>query len=227
MITASEIKKMIREYDADLCGIASIKSFDEAPKGYHPCDVLPSCKSVIVFAKKFLNGTMKCTSTTPYTVVRNILSDKMDRMAVQICTELESKGIVAIPTGTNGPTEYDLRTKRYRNCVSAKHCAVKAGLGMIGRNTLLVTPKFGNMVWLSVILVDIELEADEMMLRNPCPDGCSLCVDICPAKAIGKPELNQIACWDYAYGKENGGDFKIKCFKCREVCPNCFNMRNS
>lgn len=28
-------------------------------------------------------------------------------------------------------------------------------------------------------------------------------------------------CWNYAYGGENGGSFKIKCFKCREICPNC------
>lgn len=57
MVTANKIKKMIIESGTDLCGIASIDRFDDAPKGFHPCDVLPSCKSVIVFAKKFLNGT--------------------------------------------------------------------------------------------------------------------------------------------------------------------------
>lgn len=221
MITSSEIKKMIVEYGADLCGIASIKSFDEAPQGYHPCDVLPSCKSVIVFAKKFLKGTLQCKSTVPYTVVRNILSDKMDKMAVQICTELENQGVVAIPTGTNGPTEFDESTGRFRNIVSAKHCAVNAGLGRIGKNTLLATPKYGNMVWLSVILVDIVLEADNVMDGSPCPDGCNLCVDVCPVSAVGNPELKQLDCWHYAYGGENGGDLKIKCFKCREICPNC------
>jgi len=221
MITAKEIKEMIMENGADLCGIASIDRFDEAPKGYHPCDVLPSCKSVVVFAKKFLNGTLQCKSTVPYTIVRNILSDKMDKMAVQICTELENQGITAIPTGTIGPTEFDESTGRFRNIVSAKHCAVKAGLGRIGKNTLLVIPKYGNMVWLSVILVDIDLEPDNVMEGSPCLDGCNLCVDNCPVKAVGEPELKQIDCWNYAYGGENGGDFKIKCFKCREICPNC------
>ncbi|HYE81930.1 MAG TPA: epoxyqueuosine reductase [Clostridia bacterium] len=223
-LMSKDIKKLIMDSGADLCGIASVESFSEAPEGYHPCDVLPSCKSVIVFAKKFLNGTLKCRSTTPYTIVRNILSDKMDKMAVAICTELESQGVAAVPTGTNGPTEYDKNTQRYRNIVSAKHCAVKAGLGAIGKNTLLVTPEFGNMVWLSVILVDIELEADSIIEGSPCPDGCSLCVDACPVKAVGNPELNQMDCWEYAFGRENGGDFKIKCFRCREVCPNCLGM---
>ncbi len=226
MITANEVKKLVMENGADLCGIASIDRFIDAPKGFHPCDVLPSCKSVVVFAKKFLKGTLQCKSTIPYTIVRNILSDKMDKMAVQICTELEEQGIIAIPTGTNGPTEFDKSTGRYRNIVSAKHCAVKAGLGVIGKNTLLITPKYGNMVWLSVILVDIELAADKLIEETPCSDGCDLCVDICPVKAVGDPELKQIECWNYAFGGENGGEFKIKCYKCREICPYCFGYSN-
>lgn len=145
----------------------------------------------------------------------------MDKMAVQICTELENQGVVAIPTGTNGPTEFDEFTGRFRNIVSAKHCAVKAGLGRIGKNTLLITPKYGNMVWLSVILVDIDLEADNVMEGSPCPDGCNLCVDVCPINAVGNPELKQMDCWNYAFGGENGDNFKIKCFKCWEICPNC------
>jgi epoxyqueuosine reductase len=221
MITSKEIKKMIMESGADLCGIASIDRFYEAPKGFHPCDVLPSCRSVVVFAKRFLKGTLQCKSTIPYTIVRNILSDKMDKMAVQLCIDLEILGVTAIPTGTNGPTVFDESTGRFRNIVSAKHCAVQAGLGRIGKNTLLVTPQYGNMIWLSVILVDIDLEADDVMEGSPCIDGCDLCVDVCPAKAVGEPELRQMDCWNYAFGGENGGDFKIKCFKCREICPNC------
>ncbi len=221
MITTNEIKKMILENGADLCGIASVESFDDAPKGFHPRDVLPSCKSVIVFAKRFLNGTLKCKSTVPYTIVRNILSDRMDKMAVEICSELEKDQIIAIPTGTNGPTVFDQSTERFRNIVSAKHCAVKAGLGRIGRNTLLITPEYGNMVWLSVILVDVELESDSILEGSPCPERCNLCVDVCPVNAVGDPELNQMDCWNYAFGAENGGDFLIKCYKCREICPKC------
>jgi epoxyqueuosine reductase QueG len=226
MLTANEIKKMIIGSGADLCGIASIDRFDEAPKGFHPVDVLTSCKSVIVFAKRFLNGTLKCKSTVPYTIIRNILSDRLDKMAVQICYELEDQGIIAVPTGINGPTEFDISTGRKRNIVSAKHCAVQAGLGRIGRNTLLVTPKYGNMVWLSVILTDAELEPDKVMEGSPCPEKCHLCIDVCPAKAIGSPEMNQTGCWDYAFGGENGGEFKIRCFKCREICPNCLGEIN-
>ena len=49
-ITKKEIKERLYELGADLCGIAGVDRFGEAPEGYHPLDVLPSCQSVIVFA---------------------------------------------------------------------------------------------------------------------------------------------------------------------------------
>ena len=222
MLSASNLKERVIGSGVDLCGIASIDRFTEAPQGYHPCDVLPSCRSVVVLAKKFLNGTLRCDSTVPYTIIRNILSDRLDKIAVQLCYELEDEGVTAVPTGTIGPTEFDTVTGRYRNIVSAKHCGALAGVGRIGRNTLLVTPEYGNMVWLSVILVDAELEPDDVIPGSPCPEGCSRCVDACPVDAVGNPEMNQTDCWNYAFGGEDGGDFKIRCFKCREVCPNCY-----
>jgi epoxyqueuosine reductase QueG len=75
------------------------------------------------------------------------------------------------------------------------------------------------MVWLSVILADCYLEPDAVLEGSPCPEKCSLCVNACPIKAVGEPEMKQMDCWNYAFGSENGGDFRIKCFKCREVCP--------
>lgn len=223
---AEEVKEMLYSLGADLCGIASINRFSEAPKGFHPKDVLPNCKSVVVIANRFAAGTLVCNSTVPYTVVRNILSNKMDEMAVKFCTEVEKQGIIAVPTGTIGPTEFDKYTQRYRNIVSAKHCAQLAGLGVIGKNTLLITPEFGNMVWLSVILMEIELKADKLIEHSFC-NNCNLCIKTCPVQALGEPEMKQLVCWKYAFGGENGGDWKIKCHKCRDICPYCYGKTNS
>lgn len=225
MLTSAKAKAMIRGYGADLVGIASVDRFKAAPKGYHPCDALPGCQSVIVFAKKFLHSTLAGPSAVPYTIIRNLLTTELDLMSVRICYDLEGMGHTAIPTGTNGPTEYDTATGRFRNIVSAKHCAVQAGLGRIGKNTLLITPEFGNMVWLSVILTDIDLEADPVLEGSPCPEGCRLCIDACPIHAVGEPEMHQQECWDFAFGGDNGGDFKIKCFRCRVACPQCLKGR--
>lgn len=224
---SSDIKLILHDMGADLCGIASIDRFDEAPKGFHPCNVLPTCKSVVVFAKQFLSGPLHCSTTVPYTIIRNMLSDKLDKMSFQFCEIMERSGIIAVPTGAIGPTEYDAATDRYRNIVSAKHCAVAAGLGRIGRNTLLITPEYGNMVWLSAVLLNTAFEPDKMLLGNPCPTECSLCINNCPAHALGGVEMKQTVCHAYAFGTENGGDWRIKCNKCRTICPLCLGSKNS
>lgn len=225
-MTSNELKRLAFSNGADLCGIASIDQFGKAPEGFHPYDVLPECCSVVTIAVKFLAGTVKCKTTVPYYIVRNVLSERLDRMAVQLCEALEEKGAIAVPTGTIGPTEYDTKTGRYRNIVSAKHCAAAAGLGRIGKNTLLVTPQYGNMVWLSVILTDLALEPDPVLSGSPCPEGCNICAEVCPVGAVGEPELRQMECSDYAFGGENGGEYKIKCNRCRTACPNCFGTEN-
>ena len=47
MIDSRKVKEILFSLGADLCGIASTDRFGDAPKGYHPLDVMTSCKSVI------------------------------------------------------------------------------------------------------------------------------------------------------------------------------------
>ena len=221
-----EMKQILFDMGVDLCGIASIDRFGEAPEGFHPCDVLPQCKSVVVIAKAFPAGTTLCNTTVPYTITRNMLSDMLDKVVVQFGIEMERHGIVAVPTGTISHTYLDAKTNRYRSVVSAKHSAVAAGLGRIGRNTLVTTPEYGNMLWLSAILTDEEFEADKLLTGDPCPENCFLCIDNCPVGALGDPEMVQLACHSYAFHTEHGEEFKFKCHKCRTICPNCLGSRN-
>ena len=214
-MSEKEIKQLAYDMGADLCGIACIDRFNDAPEGYHPLDVLPTCQSVIVFAKRFLSGTLACKTAVPYTLVRNVLTEKLDRLSVDFCIEMEKKGILAIPTRTNS-SEWDERTERWRNIVSAKHAAQAAGLGTIGRHSLLITPQFGSMVWLTVVLTEKKLEADPL-LENIC-NNCDSCVRICPVNALENKEVKQPICWDYAFG-EVKKDWRISCHKCRDICP--------
>lgn len=223
---SKEVKRILHSLGADLCGVASIDRFNEAPEGFHPCDVLPECKSVVVIAKAFPVGTINCKTTVPYTITRNMLSDMLDKLSVQFCIEMEQHGVVAVPTGTISHSQYDVKTKRSRSIVSAKHCAVAAGLGRIGKNTLVTTPEYGNMVWLNAVLTDAQLEPDELLTGDPCPEACSLCIDSCPVNALGNPEMNQQACFAYAFHTEKGEEFKFKCHKCRTICPNCLGSKN-
>jgi epoxyqueuosine reductase QueG len=125
------------------------------------------------------------------------------------------------------PTVYDKKTNRTRSIVSVKHAAVLAGLGYIGKNTLVITPKYGNMIWLSAVLANIELEPDKIINKN-CPDNCFICIESCPVNAIeeGNLEMEQGKCWDYAFHTNEGESFYLKCHRCRTICPRCLGTKN-
>lgn len=217
MIDKRKVKEIMFALGADLYGIASIERFSDAPKGYHPLDVLPTCKSVISFACRFPVGTLKCTSDIPYTRVRNSITPKMDAIALDFCIEMEKYQVVCVPIPTN-ESQWDKNTGRWRSVVSQKHEAQAAGLGTIGRHSLLITPEFGSMVWLGAVLSEQEFEPDEM--KEPLCDNCRLCVDICPVNALDGPELKQQTCYDFAFGDDaETQTWKISCHKCRDICP--------
>lgn len=63
--------------------------------------------------------------------------------------------------------------------------AVRAGLGFIGKNRMLVNPLLGPQILLGEILTNLELTPDKS-LRESCPD-CDRCVSACPTGAL-KPD---------------------------------------
>ena len=225
MITREKVKEIMFSLGADLCGIASIDRFGDAPKGYHPLDVLPTCESVISFGCRFPIGTLICKSAIPYTRVRNSITPKMDAIALDFCIEMEKNQIVCVPIPTN-EDQWDKNTGRYRSIVSQKHAAQAAGLGTIGRHSLLITPEFGSMVWLGTVLCEQGFEPDEM--KEPLCNNCNLCVEICPVNALEKWEIKQQSCWEFAFGdNEEETVWEISCHKCRDICPYNLGYQNS
>lgn len=225
MITREKVKEIMFSLGADLCGIASIDRFGDAPKGYHPLDVLPTCESVISFGCRFPIGTLICKSAIPYTRVRNSITPKMDAIALDFCIEMEKNQIVCVPIPKN-EDQWDKNTGRYRSIVSQKHAAQAAGLGTIGRHSLLITPEFGSMVWLGTVLCEQGFEPDEM--KEPLCNNCNLCVEICPVNALEKWEIKQQSCWEFAFGdNEEEKVWEISCHKCRDICPYNLGYQNS
>lgn len=216
-MNSADVKKLLYSLGADLCGIASLDRFGGAPKGYQPTDVFPCCQSVISFAVRFPAGALLCKTNTVYTHIRNTITPKMDAIALNACIELEKAGHLAVPIPTND-SQWDENTGRFRSIISQKHAAQAAGLGTIGRHSLLITPEFGSMVWLGTILTDAALEPDP--LKASICDNCNLCVKICPINALEHVEMNQQACWNHAFGDNPGTQsWEISCHKCRDVCP--------
>ena len=220
-----EIKEIAYSLGADLCGVAGVERFGAAPEGFHPRNVYANCKSVISFAVRFPVGALSCDTPVPYTRIRNSLTAKMDAIALNLCIELEKRGIVSVPIPTN-ESLWDEKTNRWRSIISQKHAAQAAGLGTIGRHSLLITPEFGSMVWLGAVLCNQELEPDALK-ENICTD-CNLCVKICPVNALKEKDLNQGKCWEYAFGDdEEKKAWTISCHKCRDICPYNLGSENS
>lgn len=223
-ISSPYVKNMSFQFGADLCGIATVDHFENAPEGFHPRDVMPECQSVIVLARRFLRSTLFAKSSIPYTDLRNELSRKMDGMAIDLSYELESKKVLAVPINSIGPTEWDKKTRKTRGIISLKHAAELAGLGRIGKNTLLINENYGNMIWLSGVLVSEKIEPDPPAEYEGCLSSCTICLESCPIQALDGVSMNQQACWEYAFGPHEGGEWRIKCFACRKMCPHCLGI---
>ncbi len=71
-----------------------------------------------------------------------------------------------------------------------RHSGYLAGLGVLGKNTLLINEKYGNMIQIGAVLVDIELEGDPLIEDALCPTNCNICIDSCPQKALDGKTVN-------------------------------------
>jgi epoxyqueuosine reductase len=114
--------------------------------------------------------------------------------------------------------------------VSDKLWAVKAGLGWLGKNSCLINKEMGSFVFISELIVNVELEYDEPYRSNFC-GSCTKCIDMCPTHAIVHPgviDSNKCISFLTIENKEEHipGEFAGKfenrlfgCDICQDVCP--------
>ncbi|MDR1878778.1 MAG: tRNA epoxyqueuosine(34) reductase QueG [Bacteroidales bacterium] len=119
--------------------------------------------------------------------------------------------------------------------VLEKHLACKAGLGTIGKNTLLLTSK-GSYYFIGEIFTTLLLDYDAPLSDNPCLH-CERCLKACPTQALRQPyRLNANKCISY-HTIENKNDISLEivsvmgkhiygCDRCQQVCP-CNQGRSS
>jgi epoxyqueuosine reductase len=114
--------------------------------------------------------------------------------------------------------------------IHEKSLAYRAGLGWIGKNSLLLSQKAGSFFFVGGIITDLELEYNRDPVKNYC-GNCNLCIEACPTGAIVRPGVLDVRkCISYltienrncglpAEMKANFKNRVFGCDICQDVCP--------
>jgi len=115
------------------------------------------------------------------------------------------------------------------SAVLEREWAVRAGLGWIGKNTMLINPRAGSWLLLGELLLDLALDCDAPFIADQC-GTCTRCIQACPTHCIlpGR-DLDASRCISYLTIESRDdipsnlqplmGDWIFGCDVCQAVCP--------
>ena len=189
----------------------------------HPEHVLTGAKSILMLAVNYRTETARTCSTGQGRVstyawgsqdYHDLLHDKLQRLVQylqQLVPDARARGVV----DTAPLLERDF--------------ARLAGLGWVGKNTLLLNQQFGSQFFLAALLTDVLLDYDPPFQTNHC-GTCRACLDACPTNAFPQPYvLDARRCISYLTIelrdvvpeelRERVGNWIFGCDICQDVCP--------
>lgn len=189
----------------------------------HPSNVLEGVRSIIMMSLNYLTLDPHLPDAGQGRVSRYAWGDadyhdviherlrKLRRRLVELVPAANARGVV----DTAPLLEHEF--------------ARLAGLGWIGKNTLLLNKKSGSWFFLAALLTDVELSYDSPFTADHC-GTCTACLDACPTDALVRPYvLDARLCISYLtielrdavpIGLRPGmGQWLFGCDICQEVCP--------
>jgi epoxyqueuosine reductase len=186
-----------------------------------PKQILPKCKSILVLALPYSplpEGEGAGVRVAAY-ALGNDYHDVMPPRLKQIVEFIEEQ------VGHPVPNRYYTDT----GPILERELAQRAGLGWIGKNSMLIHPQAGSTFLLAEILLGIELEPDPPFPTDHC-GTCTRCLDACPTQCILPDRtLDSNRCISYLTIENKGdipedlreqiGDWIFGCDICQQVCP--------
>jgi epoxyqueuosine reductase len=180
--------------------------------------VLPEARSVVCVALNYYQGEPSDRSWTPvarYAWGRDyhdVMTPRLEALAGFIGEAAGARGKCYVDTGPL--LERDL--------------AARAGLGWVGKNTMLLHPALGSWFFIGVLLTTASL-AHDAALPDRC-GTCRACLDACPTEAFVAPYvLDARRCISYLTIEHRGavdpdlaagtGPWQFGCDVCQDVCP--------
>ena len=255
------ITQQARAIGFDLCGVVAVDSWPELsrtaewlalghagemrwlsdPRRESPQQVLPGARSVIVCAVNY-------NSAHPYSTEFSAAESEDDSPRGWISRyawgtdyhETIGAKLEALVNAMRAEFTEPFDAKWYVDTgpIHERVAAQRAGLGTVGKHTLLIHPELGSWIFLCVILTTLDLaDSHELSAQSasafPPADvcgQCTLCIDACPTSAIVEPYvLDARLCISYLTIELRGaipeslrpkmGRQVFGCDICQDVCP--------
>jgi hypothetical protein len=205
MISSAEVKKMAREFGADIAGVASMDRFEGAPPKMDPRFIFPDAKAMIVLGFRVLRGCMRgIEEGTYYASYIGMGYGGINQVYApmtlwNLCKWIEDNGYEAVPV----PNEHRLAASEGRSrpvspekpnpdvMVHLRIAAFCAGLGEIGYSKMFLTPQFGPRQRFAAILTDAPLEPDPLFEGKIC-DRCMACAKACTGQCISRTKTVKV-----------------------------------
>jgi epoxyqueuosine reductase len=187
-------------------------------KRVDPDRVLPGVRSVVACALSYYQGP---AATGPPGVARYAWGDDYHAVMEPRLRALAA-AIARLAPGSATRAYVDTGPLLERDL------AARAGLGWIGKNTMLLHPELGSFFFIGIVLTTAELEPDAPM-ADRC-GSCTRCLDACPTDAFVAPYvLDAQRCIAYLTIEHRGpipadlrpgiGTWVFGCDVCQDVCP--------
>ncbi|MCK6584221.1 MAG: tRNA epoxyqueuosine(34) reductase QueG [Anaerolineales bacterium] len=191
-----------------------------------PSLILPECESILVLAlpyqKPDLTGFAKPVRSGPQIASYALGNDYHDVIPPRL------KEIVQFIEEQVG---HPVPNRCYTDTgpILERELAQRAGLGWIGKNSMLINPKAGSTFLLAEILLGIELERDEPFPPDHC-GTCTRCIEACPTDCIlPNRTVDSRRCISYLTIENKDvipeelrpqmGNWIFGCDICQQVCP--------
>ncbi len=183
--------------------------------------VLPECKSILVLAMPYSNSEFRIQNSE-FRIAAYALGDDYHDIIPQKLKQIVE--FIETQLGHKIPNRYYTDT----GPILERELAQRAGLGWIGKNSMLINPKVGSTFLLAEILLGIELEPDAP-IADHC-GTCTRCIQACPTQCIlPNRTLDARRCISYLT-IENKGEIPedlrpqmqnwiFGCDVCQQVCP--------
>jgi epoxyqueuosine reductase QueG len=209
---AAALAQLCRQAGADDTGFVELDRAVLPAQRESVFRVLPWVRSFVIIVRTLnrplIRARMRSLTSAEYVEIGRDVESIVQR-AVK---DLESSGVRAagfycFPPDFGG-------THRSPSLVSLRLLAEAAGLGVIGKNRIVLHPRFGADIYLGVIALDRTVTAYGQPLdSSPCAN-CNLCEETCPTGAIARNGY-----YDSSKCIQSRDDADIHCDLCRAVCP--------